>query len=89
MSQLKVINKEMTSDIKVVISDNNSTDIEGYKNIEKYCIDNNLTYSRNATNLLADTNIVRLLSIQYFSIFRIGIKKNFSRVHLKIQMELA
>jgi glycosyltransferase involved in cell wall biosynthesis len=26
MSQLKVINKEMTSDIKVVISDNNSTD---------------------------------------------------------------
>jgi glycosyltransferase involved in cell wall biosynthesis len=50
MSQLKVINKEMSSDIKVVISDNNSTDIEGYKNIEKYCIDNNLTYSRNATN---------------------------------------
>jgi glycosyltransferase involved in cell wall biosynthesis len=42
MSQLKVINKEMTSDIKVVISDNNSTDIEGYKNIEKYCTDNNL-----------------------------------------------
>jgi hypothetical protein len=33
----------MSSDIKVVISDNNSTDIEGYKNIEKYCIDNNLT----------------------------------------------
>jgi hypothetical protein len=50
MSQLKVINKEMTSDIKVVISDNNSTDIEGYKNIEKYCTDNNLTYNRNATN---------------------------------------
>ncbi|CAB5497315.1 glycosyltransferase [Bathymodiolus azoricus thioautotrophic gill symbiont] len=58
MSQLKVINKEMTSDIKVVVSDNNSTDIEGYKNIEKYCTDNNLTYNRNATNLLADTNIV-------------------------------
>jgi glycosyltransferase involved in cell wall biosynthesis len=58
MSQLKVINKEMTSDIKVVISDNNSTDIEGYKNIEKYCTDNNLTYNRNATNLFSDTNIV-------------------------------
>jgi glycosyltransferase involved in cell wall biosynthesis len=54
----KVINKEMTSDIKVVISDNNSTDIEGYKNIEKYCTDNNLTYNRNATNLFSDTNIV-------------------------------
>jgi glycosyltransferase involved in cell wall biosynthesis len=58
MSQLKVINKEMTSDIKVVISDNNSTDIEGYKNIEKYCTDNNLTYNRNATNLFSDTNIL-------------------------------
>jgi glycosyltransferase involved in cell wall biosynthesis len=54
----QVINKEMTSDIKVVISDNNSTDIEGYKNIEKYCTDNNVTYSRNATNLFSDTNIV-------------------------------
>jgi GT2 family glycosyltransferase len=32
MSQLKVINKEMSSDIKVVISDNNSTDIESKDN---------------------------------------------------------
>jgi hypothetical protein len=58
MSHLKVINKEMTIDIKVVISDNNSTDIEGYKNIEKYCTDNNLIYNRNVTNFLSDTNIM-------------------------------
>jgi hypothetical protein len=28
------------------------------KNIEKYCTDNNVTYSRNATNLFSDTTIV-------------------------------
>jgi hypothetical protein len=42
MSQLKVINKEMRSDIKVVISDNNSTDIEGYKNNKSVKIKQNL-----------------------------------------------
>jgi hypothetical protein len=41
----------MTSDIKVVISDNNSTDIEGYKNIEKYCTDNNVTLLKLSINI--------------------------------------
>jgi len=55
--QLKAINiKENNDKISVVINDNNSTDIL-YKEVEKYCLKNNIIYIKNKINIGGDANI--------------------------------
>ncbi len=58
LKQLKAINTCINkSDIQVIVSNNNSTDIEGYSLVEEYCRENRFSYNINPTNIGANTNI--------------------------------
>lgn len=43
--------------IKVIVNDNCSTDIKGYKEVQEYCLKNCFVYHRNKINIGADANI--------------------------------
>ena len=58
LKQLEAINNiKNKSKIRVVINDNCSTDINGYKKVEEFCVKNNFIYNRNKLNMGADANI--------------------------------
>ena len=58
LKQLNTINKlSDKSKIKVIVNDNCSTDKNGYKKVQEYCLKNNFTYNRNEINVGADANI--------------------------------
>jgi len=58
LKQLNTIsNFKDKAKLNVVVNDNCSTDITGYKEVEKYCLENNFIYNRNETNIGADANI--------------------------------
>ena len=58
LKQLDSINgfKDKTK-IKVIVNDNCSTDVKGYKEIQDYCFKNSFVYNRNEINIGADANI--------------------------------
>ena len=58
LKQLDAINnfRDKTK-FKVVANDNCSSDVEGYKNIQEYCLKNSFFYHRNEMNIGADANI--------------------------------
>jgi len=58
LKQLDAINsfKDKTK-FKVVVNDNCSTDVKGYKEVQDYCFRNSFVYNRNEINIGADANI--------------------------------
>ena len=58
LKQLNAINNFSDKDkINVIVNDNCSTDINGYKEVKKFCLDNNFTYHKNEVNVGGDANI--------------------------------
>ncbi len=58
LKQLDAINnfRDKTK-FKVVVNDNCSTDVKGYKEVQDYCFRNSFVYNRNEINIGADANI--------------------------------
>lgn len=67
INQLKAILQSDSADFDVIVSDNCSTDLNGYLKVQEYCAGCNVKYVRNAVNVGADVNIVNayLLSLNY------------------------